>query len=103
MPIQAGFLFGGDAYRCCQCPAVSTNHFDIDSFLSVWAYCNRPLALAHESGERPGSACSVRDTLKATMDCTGALIRGELAEAGVLVHDLASRCLVDPRSCLANA
>uniref|UniRef100_A0A7S3R957 Oxidation resistance protein 1 n=1 Tax=Dunaliella tertiolecta TaxID=3047 RepID=A0A7S3R957_DUNTE len=47
--IKAGFFFGGDAYRHCQCPAVSTNHFDIDSFLSVWAYCNRPLALANES------------------------------------------------------
>ncbi|KAF5829336.1 hypothetical protein DUNSADRAFT_16212 [Dunaliella salina] len=44
----AGFFLGGDAYRYCQCPAVSTNHFDIDSFLSVWAYCNRPLALANE-------------------------------------------------------
>lgn len=32
------------------CPQVTTNHFDIDSFLSVWCYCNRKLALQHEPG-----------------------------------------------------
>lgn len=29
---------------------VTTNHFDIDSFLSVWCYLNRKVALEHEGG-----------------------------------------------------
>ena len=29
---------------------VTTNHFDVDSFLSVWAYVNRREALKHEGG-----------------------------------------------------
>lgn len=30
---------------------VTTNHFDIDSFLSVWCYLNRKTALEHEGGK----------------------------------------------------
>ena len=30
---------------------VTTNHFDVDSFLSVWCYINREAAVEHEAGE----------------------------------------------------
>lgn len=30
-------------------PTVSTNHFDIDSFISLWACCNPELAVKHEA------------------------------------------------------
>lgn len=29
---------------------VTTNHFDVDSFLSVWCYINRQAAVEHEAG-----------------------------------------------------
>lgn len=29
---------------------VTTNHFDVDSFLSVWCYVNRQAAVEHEAG-----------------------------------------------------
>lgn len=29
---------------------VATNHFDVDSFLSVWCYINRQAAVEHEAG-----------------------------------------------------
>ena len=48
--IQATYLFGGDAHSLCQIPCVSTNHFDVDSFLAVWCYINRKAALQYESG-----------------------------------------------------
>jgi hypothetical protein len=32
---------------------VTTNHFDVDSFLAVWCYINRAQALEHEGGESP--------------------------------------------------
>jgi hypothetical protein len=51
--IQATYLFGGDAYSLCQIPCVSTNHFDIDSFLAVWCYINRKVALQYEAGKEP--------------------------------------------------
>lgn len=58
---QAGRFFGGDSYRLSQCRFVTTNHWDIDSFLAVWAFCNRSMALAHESGELAGfAACNRR-------------------------------------------
>jgi hypothetical protein len=39
-------------------PYVSTNHFDIDSFLSVWCLLNRSLALQHEAGGRQAPAAA---------------------------------------------
>ncbi len=30
---------------------VTTNHFDVDSFLSVWCYINRQAAVEHEAGQ----------------------------------------------------
>ncbi|KAG2498182.1 hypothetical protein HYH03_003937 [Edaphochlamys debaryana] len=39
----------GQAYEWCQLPRVSTNHFDVDSFLSVWCYIYRTEALQHEA------------------------------------------------------
>lgn len=33
---------------------VTTNHFDVDSFLAVWCYINRAEAVAHEGGELGG-------------------------------------------------
>jgi hypothetical protein len=33
------------ARRC-----VTTNHFDVDALLAVWAYINRADALQHEAG-----------------------------------------------------
>lgn len=45
---RSSYWVGGETYRYCQMPQVTTNHFDVDSFLSVWAYCNRQLALQHE-------------------------------------------------------
>ncbi|KAG2451189.1 hypothetical protein HYH02_003796 [Chlamydomonas schloesseri] len=47
--IKAGPWSAGQPYEWCQLPRVSTNHFDVDSFLSVWCYINRPLALQHEA------------------------------------------------------
>ncbi|GFR52476.1 hypothetical protein Agub_g15045, partial [Astrephomene gubernaculifera] len=47
--IKATAWNAGQAYEWCQLPHVSTNHFDVDSFLSVWCYINRPLALQHEA------------------------------------------------------
>jgi hypothetical protein len=47
---RATFWAGGECYRYCQLPYVTTNHFDVDSFLSVWCYTNRQLALQHEPG-----------------------------------------------------
>jgi hypothetical protein len=45
---------GADRPLCAalleRCHAVSTNHFDIDSFLSVWACINKDKALRHENG-----------------------------------------------------
>uniref|UniRef100_A0A7R9YSI3 Oxidation resistance protein 1 n=1 Tax=Chlamydomonas euryale TaxID=1486919 RepID=A0A7R9YSI3_9CHLO len=42
--IKAQGLLGGEAAAYCQRRYVTTNHFDIDSFLSVWCYLNRDLA-----------------------------------------------------------
>ncbi|KAG2435847.1 hypothetical protein HXX76_007042 [Chlamydomonas incerta] len=46
--VKAGPWTAGQPYDWCQLPRVSTNHFDVDSFLSVWCYINRSLALQHE-------------------------------------------------------
>ncbi|KAL6759905.1 TLD-domain-containing protein [Haematococcus lacustris] len=47
--IQANFWgWGSPLLTCSQLPFVTTNHFDIDSFLSVWCYTNRQQALRHE-------------------------------------------------------
>mmetsp|Transcript_16630 Transcript_16630/g.30099 ORF Transcript_16630/g.30099 Transcript_16630/m.30099 type:complete len:366 (-) Transcript_16630:581-1678(-) len=40
---------GGPLYNGTQYSKVTTNHFDVDSFLSVWCYRNRELALKYES------------------------------------------------------
>eukprot|EP00198_Chlamydomonas_reinhardtii_P002645 XP_001691981.1 predicted protein [Chlamydomonas reinhardtii] len=47
--VKAGPWSAGQPYEWCQLPRVSTNHFDVDSFLSAWCYINRSLALQHES------------------------------------------------------
>lgn len=58
------FPLGGEASRYLKRSFVTTNHFDIDSFLSVWCFLNRDLARQHEAGElqrgkhhRPSSGC----------------------------------------------
>lgn len=45
------FPLGGEASRYLKRSFVTTNHFDIDSFLSVWCFLNRDLARQHEAGE----------------------------------------------------
>ncbi|MEW5314804.1 MAG: hypothetical protein WDW38_006273 [Sanguina aurantia] len=47
--IHAGFWLGGQSYLYCQQPLITTNHFDVDSFLSCWCYCNRTLAMANDA------------------------------------------------------
>ncbi|GLC41538.1 hypothetical protein PLESTM_001212500 [Pleodorina starrii] len=47
--LKAAAWTAGQAYEWCQLPHVSTNHFDVDSFLAVWCYINRTLALQHEA------------------------------------------------------
>ncbi|EFJ41453.1 hypothetical protein VOLCADRAFT_107660 [Volvox carteri f. nagariensis] len=47
--LKASPWSAGQAYEWCQLAQVSTNHFDVDSFLSVWCYINRGLALQHEA------------------------------------------------------
>lgn len=47
--LRATFLLGGDVYSTAQNTFITTNHFDIDSFLAVWSYVNRQLALQHEA------------------------------------------------------
>jgi hypothetical protein len=45
-------LMGSQATRlACSTPFVSSNHFDVDSFLSCWSYINRATALKHEAGD----------------------------------------------------
>lgn len=51
--IQSNFLWGGEAYKYCQNSYISSNHFDVDAFLSVWCYINRDLALKYEPGATP--------------------------------------------------
>ncbi len=41
-------LGGGEAAAYCHRTLVTTNHFDVDSFLSVWCYINRDLARQYE-------------------------------------------------------
>lgn len=48
--LKASYLWGGEAHSWVQRPHVTTNHFDTDSFLSVWCYINRGAALQHEAG-----------------------------------------------------
>ncbi|KIZ07076.1 hypothetical protein MNEG_0865 [Monoraphidium neglectum] len=43
-----------DVWAVCQRSFVTTNHFDVDSFLAVWCYINRAEAVAHEGGELGG-------------------------------------------------
>ncbi|KAI8474832.1 MAG: hypothetical protein J3K34DRAFT_406742 [Monoraphidium minutum] len=38
-----------DVWAVCQRSCVTTNHFDVDSFLSVWCYINRAAAVEHEA------------------------------------------------------
>ncbi|GIL55153.1 hypothetical protein Vafri_10748 [Volvox africanus] len=47
--LKATAWSAGQAYEWCQLPRVSTNHFDVDSFLAVWCYINRNLALQREA------------------------------------------------------
>lgn len=54
MCLQARYLFGGEVYTAVQRPYITSNHFDVDSFLSVWCYCNRQLAVQYEPGGQGG-------------------------------------------------
>ncbi|GIL82720.1 hypothetical protein Vretimale_8294 [Volvox reticuliferus] len=47
--LKATAWSAGQAYEWCQMPQISTNHFDVDSFLAVWCYINRSQALQHEA------------------------------------------------------
>ncbi|GAX76085.1 hypothetical protein CEUSTIGMA_g3528.t1 [Chlamydomonas eustigma] len=46
--ISSRSLLGGEGYALCRLNKVTTDHFDIDSFLSCWCYINRELAQANE-------------------------------------------------------
>ena len=46
--ISSRSLLGDEASTYCRLGRVTTNHFDADSFLSVWCFINRELALQHE-------------------------------------------------------
>jgi len=46
--LSAGLMFGGEAYSYCQKSHITTNHFDVDAFLSCWSYINRVLAKQYE-------------------------------------------------------
>lgn len=48
--IRASAWAGEQAFSVCQNARITTNHFDVDSFLSVWCYINRSLALQHDAG-----------------------------------------------------
>lgn len=52
--LSCSWLGSPAVWRVCQNGGVSSNHFDVDSFLSVWCYTNRDAALQYESGERRG-------------------------------------------------
>jgi hypothetical protein len=52
-----------DVWAMLQKERVTTNRFDVDAFLSVWAFVNRAQALAHDGGERlrgGGAGCARR-------------------------------------------
>jgi hypothetical protein len=50
--LQASYFLGGTTYTVTQKPFITSNHFDVDSFLAVWSYINRSLASQHEPGAR---------------------------------------------------
>lgn len=39
--LKTSFLRHSDVYTVCQYPYVTTNHFDVDSFIPIWCFLNR--------------------------------------------------------------